>query len=463
MMFPDLSYSFEKTLEKVSDRVSAVKCRNRYGVLRESIGPLVRVTLDSARIGDLCDLVDADQGRKVPAEVVAVRDKDALLSPYGSAVGLSVQTKVIPRNEPLKVPVGNDLLGKTIDAYGRPLDGSALDLSKYKMWSVRKDTTNPIDRPLIDKVCMTGIRVIDSMTTTGHGQRIGIFGEPGCGKSVLMSMIARNVEADVCVIGLIGERGREVREFLDRQLPAKFRSRCVTVVSTSDRPSMERVVGAYTATTVAEYFRDQGKNVLLLVDSVTRYARALREVGLATGEPPARKGFPPSVFSELPKLLERSGRTNKGSITAFYTVLIEGDALGDPISEEVRSLTDGHIVLSKTKAQAGEYPAIDVLDSKSRVMDELVSDQHKKAASHVRSLLQKYNEVELLLQVGEYKSGSDGLADEAIRLRPNIQKLFQQGANENTVFQTTQNLLFKLGPTMKQSPVNAGQRVQKQR
>lgn len=439
------SVSLPKSVGNMIKGLDHIHSRKRYGILRESIGPLVRVTLDSARIGDLCELVDAEQNLVVPAEVVAVRDNNALLSPYGSAIGLSVQTKVIPKEEPLKVPVGDQLLGKTLDAYGQPIDRSTLDLAKVDMQPIRKESFNPIDRPLINTIFSTGIRVIDSMITMGHGQRIGVFGEPGCGKSVLLSMIARNMTADVCVIGLIGERGREVREFLDRQLPPEFRDRCVVVVSTSDRPSMERVVGAYTATTIAEYFRDQGKSVVLLLDSITRCARALREVGLAAGEPAARKGFPPSVFAELPRLIERSGRTEKGSITAIYTVLVEGDALGDPIAEEVRSLTDGHIVLSKKKAQSGEYPAIDVLDSKSRVMDEIVSDSHKRASAHIRSLLQKFEEVELLLQVGEYKTGSDPLADEAISKRPQINQLFHQDSRDNMAFNQTLKMLESVG------------------
>ncbi len=436
--------SIRDRLSKAVSDLPTTRTRMNYGVLRESVGPLIRVTLDCARIGDLCILADPDHKNKIPAEVVAIRENDALLCPFGPVLGISTQTQVIPTGTPLQVPVGKGLLGQAVDAFGQPLDQSTLDIDQYDWRPIHSAWLNPVERPLIDQVFSTGIRIVDGLATIGVGQRIGVFGEPGAGKSIFLSMIARNADFDVCVIGLIGERGREVREFLDRQVPEETRSKCVVIVSTSDRPPMERVAGTYTATTIAEYFRDQGLKVLLLMDSVTRYARALREVGLAAGEPPARRGFPASVFAEVPRLIERSGRTDKGSITAIFAVLVEGDALGDPIGEEVRSLTDGHIVLSLEKAQSGEYPAIDILASKSRVMDAIVSDEQKAHAAHIRRLLHKYKEVELLVQVGEYQSGSDPVADEAIKKHDQIRTFSTQNVNERTDFKTTQNMLVNL-------------------
>ena len=431
-------------LRKMVEKVPTIQTRRVYGILRECVGPLVRVTLANARIGDVCELIDPETNHKLLAEIVAVRDHDALLSPYGSAIGLSVQTQVFPTGEPLQIHVGEELLSRILDAFGKPLDGEALNETRLQTCCIRGEETNPMQRPLIDTTFPTGIRVIDAFNTIGAGQRVGLFGEAGAGKSQLLSMISHNAKFDVCVLGLIGERGREVREFLDRQLPEEARSKCVTVVSTSDRPPMERVTAAYTATTIAEYFRDQGYSVLLLIDSLTRYARALREVGLAIGEPPARRGFPASVFAELPKLIERSGRTDKGIITAIYAVLVEGDALGDPIVEEVRSLTDGHLILSMEKAQGGQYPAIDVLKSKSRVMDAIVPDSHQVAASHLRQLLEKYSEIELLLQVGEYSAGSDAIADEAIQKNESINSFLRQDVKECSDLTFTQEMLERL-------------------
>ncbi len=437
VLTPPQSLSVSQRIKSMVKVMPEIRSRKTSGLFRESRGPIVRVTLQNARIGDLCELVDHDSKKKILAEVVSVREKDALLCPYGNIAGLSGKTQVIATGSPLKIPVGDKLLGETLNAFGQPLDGNSFSPHDFEYRPVRADTLNPVSRPLIDSVFSTGIRSIDSMITTGLGQRIGIFGEPGAGKSVLLSMIAKHAEADVCVLGLIGERGREVREFLDRQLPPEFRKNCITVVSTSDRPPMERVIGAYTATTIAEYFRDQGKSVLLLMDSVTRYARALREVGLAAGEAPARKGFPASVLSEMPQLIERSGRSESGTITAFYSILVDGDSLGDPIAEELRSLTDGHIILSPQLAQSGHYPAIDILASKSRIMNEITTRKHIKDANEIRQLLNKYQEIELLVQVGEYQSGVDELADLAIEKKDLIAEFMKQSTEEYDGFDET--------------------------
>ncbi|MGH1350148.1 MAG: FliI/YscN family ATPase [Methyloligellaceae bacterium] len=431
-------------LENLIPQIPLIRAKQHFGILKESRGPVVRITLENARIGDICNLVDPDSGHIIPAEIVAVHEKDALLSPYGPAQGFSAKTRVIATGQPLQIPVGENLKGKILNAYGQALYGEPLNPNEYEHRSARAESPNPVERPLIDTVFSTGIRAIDSLITMGEGQRIGIFGEPGAGKSVLLSMIAQHAKADVCVLALIGERGREVREFLDRQLPPELRKNCVTVVSTSDRPSMERVIGAYTATTIAEYFRDQGKSVLLLMDSVTRYARALREVGLAAGEAPARKGFPASVLSEMPLLIERSGLTEKGSITAIYTVLLDADTLGDPVAEELRSLTDGHIILSYKTAQSGHYPAIDVLASKSRIMDEVVTKEQKNNANRIRELLSKYKEIELLVQVGEYQRGSDTEADTAIDKYPEINTFLRQQTDEHPAYEETISKMEKL-------------------
>ena len=439
-----ISNSFENDLKKVIEQIPSLTPRKKQGLLKESTGALVRIKLDKARIGDLCDLVDQEQNLVLPAEIIAVQDNEALLSPYGSVHGLSAQVRVVPRHEPLSITVSEQLLGKVINAFGAPLSGENIILSDSLRKPVRNLSPNPLKRPLIKEVFQTGISVIDGMMTLGRGQRISISGEPGSGKSKLLSMIAHNAKVDVCVIGLIGERGREVQELLHRQLTVSARSNCITVVSTSDRPPMERVIAAHTATTIAEYFRDQGKSVLLLIDSITRFARALRELGLAAGEPPARKGFPPSVFAELPKIIERTGCTNLGSITAIYSILLEGDILGDPVVEEMQSLTDGHIVLNSEKAQAGQFPAVDILKSKSRVMGEITSVHHQKMSSHIRQLLKKYSEIELLLQVGEYQKGSEKLADEAITKYSKIQEVFQQEINTLRSFEHTQQEMEKI-------------------
>ncbi len=420
---------------------SAVEPRTEYGTLVESSGPIVRAILHNAKIGDVCELVDPVSRHMILAEVVAIKNHEAILCPYGPSQGLSVKTQIISTGSPLKVSLGEELLGSVLDAFGNPIDGRVLDKKALEDYPIKCDAISPMDRPLISSIFETGIHSLDMMNTIGEGQRIGIFGEAGSGKSQLLSMIARHAKFDVCVIGLIGERGREVREFLERQLPEGYRERCITVVSTSDKAPMERVAGAYTATTIAEYFRDQGRSVLLLMDSITRYARGLREVGLAAGEVATRRGFPASVFSEIPRLIERTGLSDKGSITAIYSILVEGDVLGDPINEEVQSLTDGHVVLSRDMAQAGDYPAIDILQSKSRIMDAIIADDHKTASLHIRRLISKYNEIELLLQVGEYKEGTDKLGDEAIRKHDSIKSFFRQHMNEMSKYEHSLGIL----------------------
>lgn len=406
-------------------RFSPLRMRGR---VNRTVGLLVNASGIQARLGEICELHTPGE-KTLLAEVVGFSRQAALLTPLGSVHGISPATEVVPTGDSHSFGVGPGLRGRVLDGLGQVIDGRPPFRHEARA-TTYGEPVNPLERQLISQPLPTGVRSIDALLTIGVGQRMGIFAPSGLGKSTLLGMIARGARCDVIVIGLIGERGREVREFLEHNLSEETRARSVIIVSTSDRPAMERVKSAHVATAVAEYFRDQGLNVLLLVDSVTRFARAQREVGLASGEPPTRRSFPPSTFSLLPQLLERAGQGVRGSITAFYTVLVEGDAESDPIAEEVRSILDGHIVLSHKMAMANQYPAIDPLASLSRVMPQVASDTHMKAAQRVRSLLAKYQEIELLVQIGEYRQGSDAQADAAIAARDALQAFLSQRADE---------------------------------
>ena len=347
--------------------------------------------MPGVKVGELCILRNPWEDFTLKAEVVGFVRNVALLSPLGSCQGVSPATEVIPTGEILSVPVGEELLGRVLDGLGQPIDGGPALKTRHH-YPVFAEAPNPMTRKIISRPLTLGLRAIDGMLTCGEGQRMGIFAAAGGGKSTLLSSIIKGCSAEVCVLALIGERGREVREFIENDLGEEGRKKAVLVVSTSDRSSMERLKAAYTSTAIAEYFRDQGKSVLLMMDSVTRFGRAQREIGLAAGEPPTRRGFPPSVFSELPKLMERAGNSDKGSITALYTVLVEGDDMTEPIADETRSILDGHIILSRKLASRNHYPAIDVLASVSRVMNSIVSKDHKKAAQRLRQILAKFAE-----------------------------------------------------------------------
>ncbi|ARA81132.1 ATP synthase [Pseudomonas amygdali pv. tabaci str. ATCC 11528] len=413
-------------------RLQFAQPRPMRGTLRSIRGVLLRASVAGVGIGELCVLRDPGNGRELSAEVIGFDEDDAILSPIGSMEGLSTRTQIIATGQALGVQVGDALLGRVISPMGEFLDGPAptatLGMQHYPLHA---EPPAPFSRQRIVKPLSLGIRAIDSLLTLGQGQRMGIFGEPGVGKSSLLASIVRNSDADVIVIGLIGERGREVRELLEGQLDATARARTVAVVATSDRPAAERVRAAYVATTLAEYHRDQGRNVLLLMDSLTRFARAQREIGLAVGEPPTRRGYPPSFFSALPRLLERAGPGPQGSITALYTVLTEGDAAMDPVAEETRSILDGHIVLSAELAQRDHFPAIDVLRSRSRLMDHIATAEHRQLASRLRELIARRQEIELLIQVGEYAAGSDPIADEAIARHSPIEAFLRQPPSEH--------------------------------
>ncbi|MGI4815226.1 MAG: FliI/YscN family ATPase [Janthinobacterium lividum] len=378
------------------------------------VGQAIRARLPGAAIGDLCRLLDP---RRVPvglAEVVALDQAGATLLPRAESIGLSARHHVEWLGSANLVEVGDALLGGVLDGNGNRLDDAPQSRSAGVAMSILREGPAALERPRVRRALHTGVRAIDSLLTLGEGQRIGIFAAAGMGKTSLLGMLARGVDIDVCVLALIGERGREVNEFLEHELSASVRGRTVVVVATSDKPAMERRRAAYVATTIAEYFRAQGRRVLLIMDSLTRFARAEREKGLAAGELPVRRGFPPSVFSALPQLLERAGNHRQGSITAVYTVLVEGDDLNEPIADEARSLLDGHIVLSSKLAMAGRFPAIDVLKSRSRVMTQVADAAQLAAAQRVRALLAKHEEIELLVSLGDYQRGHDALGDEAL-------------------------------------------------
>ncbi len=376
------------------------------GLTIESVGP-------EAKLNDLCEIVvDTKEDRRVLAEVVGFRDNRLLLTPFESVEGVGIGCMVENTGLPMSVPVGECLLGHTLDGIGRPTDIDELPTEDaYPVDSVPPD---PMSREIISQVLPLGVKAVDGLITVGKGQRIGIFAGSGVGKSTLMGMFARNTKADINVIALIGERGREVREFIERDLGEEGMHRSVVVVATSDKPASIRKCAAKTATAIAEYFRDQGKDVLLMMDSLTRFSMAQREIGLAAGEPPVTRGYPPSVYSEMPKLLERAGNSEKGSITGLYTVLVDGDDFNEPITDTARGILDGHIVLSRKLAQKNHYPAIDVLASISRVMSVVASKEHRAVAGQLKNVLATYQEAEDLINIGAYKAGSNKNIDFAI-------------------------------------------------
>ncbi len=429
-------------LSSLRAQVQSLEPRPVRGVVLRATGALVRAALPGARLGELCRLHDRGLKEPLLAEVVGLEGDEIILAPMGDMLGLSTGAEVELTGERLCVPVGDVLLGRVVDGLGRPLDGKPLVGCPLR--ALHAVSPAAMQRSLLDKVLPVGVRAIDGLMTCAEGQRLGIYGEPGSGKSALLASLIRGAQLDIVVVALIGERGREVRDFIERQLDLQTRKRTVLVVATSDRPAVERVKAGYTATTIAEYFRDCGLRVLLVMDSVTRLARSLREIGLAAGEPPTRRGFPPSVIAELPRLFERAGASTSGSITAFYTVLVEGDGIGDPIAEETRSLLDGHIVLSPSLASSGHFPAIDVLLSRSRVMDAVTDPSHRVRASRVRELMHLYNEIEFLVQVGEYKNGADPRADRALASKEPIRSFLRQGSTEVSSLVETQNWLMRL-------------------
>jgi len=389
----------------------------------ESIGP-------AASVGEMCEIVSTDGKNRVKAEVVGFRDDRTLLMPLGERHGIAYGDEVVARGRQLSVRVSEHLLGRVLDGLGRPIDGRGPILAAEER-PVNANAPSPMDRPCINEPLETGIRALDALLTCGKGQRVGIFGGSGVGKSILLGEICKHTKASVNVIALVGERGREVQDFLQHNLKEALK-RSVVVAATSDQPALVRLKGAYVATTLAEYFRDQGLDVLLLMDSVTRVATAMREIGLAIGEPPATRGYTPSVFAQLPRLLERAGRSSRGSITGFYAVLVEGDDTEEPLSDAVRAILDGHVVLSRQLASRGHYPAIDILSSVSRSMPDIVSREHLAAAQKLKSLTYTYREAEDMINIGAYKKGTNPEIDYAVEVRDRVEKFLCQEMNETS-------------------------------
>ena len=412
-----------------ADRVRDADLHRRHGRVCDLIGLIIEATGLEAEVGEVCH-IDTGRGREsIPAEVVGFRAGRTLLMPLGEPGGLGPGATVTATGHPFRVDVSDELLGRTLDGLGRPLDGLG-PVAGARARPVTAAPPEALERPRITERVSLGVRALDALVPCGIGQRLGIFAGSGVGKSSLLGMIARSTSAQVNVICLVGERGREVREFIERDLGPEGLARSVVVVATSDQPALVRIKAAFTATTIAEHFRDQGADVMLMMDSVTRFAMAQREVGLAIGEPPATRGYTPSVFALLPKLLERSGTSALGSITGLYTVLVDGDDMNEPIADAVRSILDGHVVLSRHLAHAGHYPAIDVLASVSRLVGEVTAPEARAAAGEVRKLLAAYREKEDLIAIGAYQAGTDPTTDAAIATRPAILDFLRQSLED---------------------------------
>ena len=427
----------EPNLKRFSQAIEESEPIKMSGKIVQVIGLVIESKGPNVSMGELCYIKSRFPGvEPIPAEVVGFRDGKVLLMPVGDMAGIGPGCEVVSAQKTLQVKVGPQLLGRVLDGLGNPMDGKGPILSKLE-YPLQASPPDPLHRPRIHESLFVGVRAIDGLITLGSGQRIGIMAGSGVGKSTLLSMIARNTEADVSVISLVGERGREVRDFIERDLGEEGLKRAVVVVATSDRPALVRIKGAMTATAIAEYFRDQGKKVVLMMDSVTRFAMAQREVGLTIGEPPATRGYTPSVFALLPRLLERAGTSEKGSITGIYTVLVDGDDMNEPIADAVRSILDGHIVLSRAIAAQNHFPAIDVLASVSRVMSDVVVDEHMAANRNMRALMAVYKEAEDLIHIGAYVKGSSKKIDEAIEKIDVINGFLCQGVFEQTTFEQT--------------------------
>jgi type III secretion protein N (ATPase) len=434
---------FDRLTDEIEREILAVPGVARTGKVLEVIGTLIKVAGLDLSLGELCELRAPNGTLLQHAEVIGFTRDVALLSPFSRLENISRSTQVIGLGRSLAVKVGDMLLGRVIDSLGEPVDGGP-PIHSDTLRPIFAAPPDPMSRRMIEAPLPTGVRAVDAMMTLAEGQRMGIFAPAGVGKSTLLGMFARGASCDVNVIALIGERGREVREFVELILGPEGMARSVVVCATSDRSSMERAKAAYVATAIAEYFRDRGQRVLLMMDSLTRFARAGREIGLAAGEPPARRGFPPSIFAELPRLLERAGMGETGSITALYTVLAEDDSGSDPIAEEVRGILDGHMILSREIAAKNQYPAIDVLGSLSRVMPQVVPDAYVQAAARIRELMAKHREVEMLLQIGEYQPGTNPLADEAIAKADAIKAFLSQRTADYAAPNDTEALLYDL-------------------
>ncbi|MCR4989391.1 MAG: flagellar protein export ATPase FliI [Lachnospiraceae bacterium] len=434
-----MNIDFGKYNSILSEPLYKVRGRvvNAVGLTIETAGP-------QAKMGDLCYVYPSrisDSTEPALAEIVGFKEGKNLLMPYDKIEGIGPGSSVENTGRPLSVMVGEGLLGHTLDGLGRPNEPVSMQGVEY---SVEAFAPDPMKRKIISDVLPLGVKAVDGLITIGKGQRIGIFAGSGVGKSTLMGMFARNTKADINVIALIGERGREVREFIERDLGPEGMKRSVVVIATSDKPALERKKAAQTATAIAEYFRDCGKDVLLMMDSMTRFCMAQREIGLASGEPPVSRGYPPSVYSELPKLLERAGCSDKGSITGLYTVLVDGDDFNEPITDTARSILDGHIMLNRSLAHKNHYPAVDVLQSISRCMSQIAEKSHKEAAGRLKNVLATYQEAEDLINIGAYKSGSNPDIDYAIKKIKAVNEFLMQETDEKFSFEETVDMMSKL-------------------
>ena len=436
----------EINVNKFIDAINDCKTIKLTGKVTQVVGLVIESQGPPVSVGELCYVISKIESYDpIPAEVVGFRKGLVMLMAIGEMQGVGPGCEVIAAQKMLQVKVGEELLGRVLDGLGNPMDGKGPIFSK-KEYPLQAPPPNPMTRPRIHDNLYVGVRAIDGLITMGDGQRIGIMAGSGVGKSTLLSMIARNTEADISVIALVGERGREVRDFIERDLGEEGLKRSVVVVATSDQPALVRIKGAMTGTAIAEYFRDQGHKVILMMDSVTRFAMAQREVGLTIGEPPATRGYTPSVFALLPRLLERAGTSETGSITGIYTVLVDGDDMNEPVADTVRGILDGHIVLSRKIAARNFYPAVSVLDSVSRVMPALVSREHLDAAARVRDLLATYAESEDLINIGAYKTGSNMRVDWALANMENVRGFLSQRVEDKTTFEETDKRLLELAP-----------------
>ncbi len=442
-----LEQSKEKSIEYVKKQafeiINSTKLYSFKGTVSKLLGLTVEVKLPGLKIGDLC-FIETTAGERKPAEVVAFKGENAQLLLLYDGAGIGQGSLVTTTGKAISIPMGDFLLGRLISPLGEPIDGKPLDIRGAKWVNIDNDPPDAFDRPIIKTVFSTGVRAIDAMLTLGAGQRMGLFAGSGVGKSTMLGMIARNSDADVNVVALIGERGREVKEFIENSLGEEGMRKSVIVCSTGDQPPLIRQKCLLSATSVCEYFRDQGKKVFLMTDTVTRCAMAGREVGLSIGEPPTIKGYPPSIFSWLQRALERSGNSEKGSITALYTVLMEGDDITDPVVDTVRGIVDGHIFLSRKIAEMNHYPAIDVLGSISRLFTEIVTDEHKEAANKMRKIMSLYRENKDLIDVGMYNPGTNPKLDIAIELMPQINAFLQQRTSDSVTMESTIGTLISM-------------------
>lgn len=436
----DVIENIIETYNQIIDVTDPIKINGKVtdviGFVIVSVGPNVS-------LGEICSVIDRTGYEICKSEVVGFKDGKVLSIALGDIQNISPSCQIVSSGKSFSIGVGDQLLGRVIDGFGNPIDDKG-EINYSIIKNTHRDPPNPLTRKRIDTPLQTGVRAIDGLLTVGKGQRVGIFAGSGVGKSVMLGMIARNTTADVSVIVLVGERGREVREFIEKDLGEEGLKKSVIVVATSDKPSLARIKAAYIGTTIAEYFRDLGKDVVLMMDSVTRFAHAQREVGITIGEPPTTKGYTPSVFAVLPKLLERAGTSTKGSITGFYTVLVDGDDMTDPIADSVRSILDGHFVLTRKLANKGQFPAVDPLQSISRVMPDIVPEDHRRRSQEFSEILSAYNEAEDLINIGAYVKGSNPQIDHALNKIGGLRSFLKQGINEEAVYSDSINKLYNL-------------------